>query len=78
MKEAWNNACSIESFDGEWAGLEEAGRKQSRMNPNKEYILYRDKGGNFWYRVEFLTDHGRNSEYEYIFGKREKKRRKKK
>lgn len=77
MKEAWDNARSMESFEGDMSDLEEVGRQQSRVLQNKEYVLYKDKTGGFWYQVEFLTDSGRLSEYEYIFGKKPKKRRKK-
>lgn len=77
MKEAWDNARSIESFEGDMSDLEEVGRQQSSVQQNKEFVLYKDKTGEFWYRVEFLTDSGRLSEYEYIFGKKPKRRRKK-
>ena len=77
MKEAWINAVSIESYEGDISDLEEAGRQQSKVQKEKEYIFYRDKNDNFWYRAEFLTDHGRLSEYEYIFGKKPKRRRNK-
>ena len=77
MKEAWNNASSIESYDGEMSDLEEVVRQQSQVREDKEFILLRDKNGNFWYRVEFQTDDNRLSEYEYIFGHKPRKRRKK-
>ena len=77
MKEAWSNARSIESYDGDRSDLEEVGRQQSRIQREKEYVLYRDKASNYWYSVGFLTDSGRLSEYEYIFGHLPKKRRKK-
>lgn len=77
MKEAWDNARSIESFEGDWSDLEEVGRQQSLVRQDKEYVLYQDNTGEFWYRVEFLTDSGRLSEYKYIFGKKPKRRRKK-
>ena len=77
LREAWDNARSIESYEGEFEELEEIGRQQSRINPEKEYIFYRDKASNYWYSVEFLTDHGRLSEYEYIFGHKPKRRRRK-
>ncbi len=77
MKEAWENAWSIEGYEGDRNDLKEVGRKTSRITPEKEYIFYRDKASNYWYRVEFLTDSGRLSEYEYIFGHRPGKRRKK-
>ena len=76
MKEAWDNARSMESFDGDGSNLEEVGRQKSRVSQEKEYILYRDSTGGFWYRVEFLTDSGKISEYEYIFGKKLNRRRK--
>ena len=77
MKEAWDNARSIESFEGDTSDLEEVGRQQSRIQQDKDYVLYKDRTGGFWYRVEFQTDSGRLSEYEYIFGKKPKRRRKK-
>lgn len=77
MKEAWDSASSIESYDGEMSDLEEVGRQQSQVREDKEFILLRDKNGNFWYRVEFQTERGRLSEYEYIFGHKPRKRRKK-
>lgn len=77
MKEAWTNAASVESYDGDVSDLEEVGRRQSQTQVEKEFIFYRDKNGNYWYRVEFLTDTGRLSEYERIFGRKQKKRRKK-
>ena len=57
--------------------LEEVGRQQSHIQQDKDYVLYKDRTGGFWYRVEFQTDYGRLSEYEYIFGKKPKRRRKK-
>lgn len=77
MKEAWDNARSIESFDGDMNNLEEVGRQQSKVQTDKEYILYKDSTGAFWYRVEFCTDYGSITEYEYIFGKKPKRGRKK-
>jgi len=78
MKEAWDNAQSIESFEGDWSDLEEIGRKKSIVQPDKDYLFFRDKAGNFWYRTEYQTDKGRMSEYEYIFGKKEKRKPRKK
>lgn len=77
MKNAWNDAFSIESYEGDMGDLEEVGRQQSRIQKDKEFVFYKDKNGAFWYRVEFLTDHGRISEYEHIFGKKPEKRRRK-
>ena len=77
MKDAWANAASVESYEGDIGDLEEIERKTDRTHKEKEFVLYKDKEGRFWYRTEFLTDHGRISEYEYIFGKKTKKRRKK-
>ena len=78
MVNAWEAAQSIESFDGDMADLEEVGRKQSAVQPDKDYIFFWDKTGNYWYRTEYQTDRGRMTEYEYIFGKKEKRRHKKK
>ena len=77
MKEVWNSAQSIESYDGDMSDLEEVGRQQSRIQKGKEYVFYRDKANKYWYSVEFLTDSGRFSEYEYIFGQKPRKRRRK-
>ena len=76
LREAWDNARSTESYEGEFEELEEIGRQQS-MTPDKEYILYRDKASKYWYRTEYLTERGRLSEYEYIFGHKPKRRRRK-
>lgn len=75
LKEAWENARSIDSYEGEFGELEEVGRVTK--TPDKEYILFRDKTSKYWYRTEYLTDSGRLSEYEYIFGKEAPRRRKK-
>ena len=75
MKEAWSNAESIESYDGISGDLEKVGRQQSRACIEKEFVFYRDQNGNYWYRVEFRKGNTRLSEYEYIFGKKPKKRR---
>lgn len=76
MKEAWVNAESIESYTGYMSDLEEDGRQQSQACMEKEFIFYCDPNGNYWYRVEFQKGNIRLSEYEYIFGKKPKKRRK--
>lgn len=77
MKENWDNAWSIESYTGESSDLTEVGRQQSQAQIGKEYIFYRDKSGNIWYRTEYRTPDGNISEYEYIFGHKPKKRKKK-
>lgn len=74
MKEAWDNARSIESYDGDRSDLEEIGGQESALNPDKYYILYRDKQGNYWYRTEYWTDSGPLTEFEYIFGHKPRKR----
>ena len=73
LKEAWDNARSIESYDIDVKSLEEVGRVSK--TPEKEYILYRDKASKYWYRTEYLTNSGRISEYEHVFGKKPPRRR---
>lgn len=74
MKKLWDDAVSIESFSGDLSDLEEVAQMMSGGRADRVYIFYRDKNGGVWYRTEFVTDSGRLSEYEYIFGKPEKRR----
>lgn len=74
MTSIWNNAASLESYGGDIGDLEEVGRMTSEVQKEKEYIFYRDKNGNHWYKVEFIIDRGRLSEYEYIFGRKPKRK----
>lgn len=74
MKKLWNDAVSIESFSGDLSDLEEVAQVMSGVGADRAYVFYRDKEGRVWYRTEFITDNGRQTEYEHIFGKPEKRR----
>ena len=77
VNQAWEHAWSIENCPESISDLEEVGQRIGRQQDNRVYILYKDKSGRYWYKVEFLTDRGRISEYEYIFGKKAKRKYKK-
>lgn len=74
MKRLWDNAVSIESYTGDRSDLEEIGQMMSGVRADRAYIFYRSMDGKIWYRTEFITDNERQTEYEHIFGKPEKRR----
>lgn len=38
------------------------------------HLIYKDETNSYWYKTMYKTDEGLISEYEYLFGKPEKKK----
>lgn len=68
-------AYNIEAMEVHGAGNLETELIGTVKRRNKLYDLYEDTEGGTWYKVRVITEHGIVSEYEAIFGIKERKRR---
>ena len=71
-------AKSCYSYENHAAhGIEELstdyiGTVYAKGQPSRLYLIYRDKGGTFWYKTLIETERGAVDPHEAIFGSREK------
>lgn len=74
LEVAERNAYSIENMEGHEAQNREVTYIGTIQRKNRLYMMYKDSAGDYWYKVMIQTPQGAISEYQSIFGKREKRR----
>lgn len=68
---AWENARSIESSEIHRSQMQKIGAVQKE---DRQYIFFKDTQGRYWYETQIKGPSGYQTEYEHIFGKRERRR----
>lgn len=71
LRAAWDRARSIESIPENAGKLIYIGK---RIMDDRVFLFYQDASGNYWYKTRIITENGIVSEYEAIFGRKEKRR----
>lgn len=56
----------IEDLNADYAGT-----LYAEGYPDRLYLMYHDKGGSYWYKSYIDTGHGLIDLYEYVFGRQE-------
>lgn len=68
---AWKNAKSIESSDIHKSQMMKIGAVKKE---DRQYIFFKDTQGNYWYETQIKGSSGYQTEHEFIFGKKERRR----
>lgn len=75
---AAKNCYSIENHAAhgiDSPSVEYVGTMCSESNTDRLYVIYREKGGSYWYKSFARTENGNVELYEHIFGGRPDRRR---